>query len=292
VTAPDPAGTPVTLVLDVADTDTTLRQVRAAGGTVQREPYQGYGARMATVIDPAGHRWMLSGPIPTPPSADGALGYVALQVGDVERAVRFYGQVLGWTFDADAGADSGDRRQVSGSAGSVAVERGGGGVLLGYAVADVDAVAERVRRAGGSAGEVRTRPWGRHVDCIGAGGGEFAVFEPSRPPGELGISYLTYRTPDAAAFRQFCGQVFDWTFEPGPVPDGWQIAGAQPMSGVAGGAQRFEAVPMWRVPDVAAAVQRVRAAGGRVLDGPARQPYGTTAECVDDQDRPFYLGDE
>ena len=49
-------------------------------------------------------------------------------------------------------------------------------------------------------------------------------------------------------------------------------------------------VPMWKVDDVAAAVERVRAAGGTATD-PERQPYGTTAEGTDDQGVRFYLGD-
>jgi uncharacterized protein len=49
-------------------------------------------------------------------------------------------------------------------------------------------------------------------------------------------------------------------------------------------------VPMWKVDDVAAAVERVRAAGGTATD-PERQPYGTTSEATDDQGVRFYLGD-
>ena len=36
---------------------------------------------------------------------------------------------------------------------------------------------------------------------------------------------------------------------------------------------------MWTVPDIDAAVARVREAGGTVLAQPSRQPYGVTAEC-------------
>jgi predicted enzyme related to lactoylglutathione lyase len=48
---------------------------------------------------------------------------------------------------------------------------------------------------------------------------------------------------------------------------------------------------MWTVADIDAAVARVRAAGGTVLQEPARQPYGITAECLDDQGGRFYLGE-
>jgi predicted enzyme related to lactoylglutathione lyase len=46
---------------------------------------------------------------------------------------------------------------------------------------------------------------------------------------------------------------------------------------------------MYRVDDVDAAVQRVRAAGGTATDAET-QPYGRTSECTDDQGSFFYLG--
>ena len=45
------------------DTDAALERARERGARVQREPYENYGARNATIIDPFGHRWMLSGPV-------------------------------------------------------------------------------------------------------------------------------------------------------------------------------------------------------------------------------------
>jgi predicted enzyme related to lactoylglutathione lyase len=62
------------------------------------------------------------------------------------------------------------------------------------------------------------------------------------------------------------------------------------MTGMHGGNAADTAVPMWKVDDVAAAVERVRAAGGTATD-PERQPYGTTSEATDDQGVRFYLGD-
>ena len=44
----------------------------------------------------------------------------------------------------------------------------------------------------------------------------------------------------------------------------------------------------YRVDDIAAAVERVRAGGGRA-DEPERKPYGLLAECVDDQGATFRL---
>jgi predicted enzyme related to lactoylglutathione lyase len=44
----------------------------------------------------------------------------------------------------------------------------------------------------------------------------------------------------------------------------------------------------YRVDDIAAAVERVRAVGGHAGE-PARRPFGLLAECVDDQGATFHL---
>ena len=54
-------GTTVTLHLEVADVDATMARAAGAGATVQAEPEdQPYGHRQGTLLDPFGHRWMLS----------------------------------------------------------------------------------------------------------------------------------------------------------------------------------------------------------------------------------------
>lgn len=61
------------------------------------------------------------------------------------------------------------------------------------------------------------------------------------------------------------------------------------MMGMSGGADRSEVLPMFGVQDIAAAVAGVRGSGGTATD-PTEMPYGTTAECADDQGLRFYLG--
>jgi uncharacterized protein len=60
------------------------------------------------------------------------------------------------------------------------------------------------------------------------------------------------------------------------------------MTGLHGGHERTALVPMYAVADIAAAVARVRAAGGTATE-PVRQPYGLSADCVDDQGFAFWL---
>jgi predicted enzyme related to lactoylglutathione lyase len=57
----------------------------------------------------------------------------------------------------------------------------------------------------------------------------------------------------------------------------WSPEGAEP-----------EVQLSYRVDDIAAAVERVRAAGGRA-DAAERKPFGLLAECVDDQGTVFRL---
>lgn len=54
-------GTAVTIHLEVADVDSTYARAVAAGATALNEPAdQPHGARHGTLVDPFGHRWMLS----------------------------------------------------------------------------------------------------------------------------------------------------------------------------------------------------------------------------------------
>lgn len=57
-------GTPVTLHLTVTDVDALYARAVAAGAAPQREPAdQPHGSRHGTLVDPYGHRWMLSQPL-------------------------------------------------------------------------------------------------------------------------------------------------------------------------------------------------------------------------------------
>ena len=87
----------------------------------------------------------------------------------------------------------------------------------------------------------------------------------------------------------FYGEVLGWRFSPGRVEEGWQVEYVVPMTGLSGGHRQATGVPMWLVEDIAAAVQRVRDAGGTSTE-PQRQPYAVMADCTDDQGMHFYLG--
>lgn len=297
--APRPGQATVSLVLTVPDVGNTVVRAVDGGGELTRPIQDAYGTRNATVVDPFGHRWMLQTPLGAEPPAyrPGDVGYAWLSVPDVERAVAFYGAVLGWTFSPGSIPEG---RQVEGRMPGLGLAGGAPKPALNcsYGVADVAAAVERVRAAGGQADEPEQRPYGPAVDCVDDQGVPFSLHQVegtgSRPPvnggGPGDLSYLTHEVVDSSKTRAFYGAVLGWTFTPGRMADGWAVESVVPMTGLHGGNAEYTAVPMWRVDDVAAAVERVRAAGGTATE-PERMPYGTTAECTDDQGSRFYLGD-
>jgi predicted enzyme related to lactoylglutathione lyase len=215
---------------------------------------------------------------------EGDVVYASLWVPDTARGEAFYRAVTGWPIE---GAQppigmSGDRAEPT--------------LFLCHAVDDVRAAAVKVRELGGQADELEQRPFGLLVDCTDNQGMRFALLEAPRAdrrrtpaPGHGGLVYLTVGVPDSTAYRDFYGSLFGWTFTPGRVDDGWGVTGPSPMTGMHGGTARCTVRPMFGVRDIDAAVAAVRTAGGTSTD-PEQQPYGMTAECVDDQGLGFYLG--
>jgi uncharacterized glyoxalase superfamily protein PhnB len=294
--APTPGSVSVSLMLAVGDTDAALRRASAHGARVEREPYEDHGARSASIVDPFGHRWMLTGPLTgtATPIRHGDVGYIAVWTPDADRAAAFYGHVLGWTYDPAT-------RQVTNTRAPIGIVEAPdrNTLFCCYAVTDLDGARESIAAGGGTSGAVQEYDFGTVLDATDPQGAPFAVFIPApgtpRPelngagPGEL--SYITYEVTDSAVFRSFFSRVLFWTYQPGRIEDGWQIDGTHPMAGVAGGGEQSVTVPMWTVADIDAAVTRVREAGGTVLQEPSSQPYGRMAECTDDQGGRFYLGE-
>lgn len=301
------AGTAVSLHLQVEDVDAVTARAAAADAVVEREPSDNPYGRVGVIRDPFGHRWMLN----SPPAAaleqarDGDVGFFSLWVDDVERAAVFYADALGWTY----AQDSGPGRTVEGTAFPHRItaladvrrefwpDQRHATLFCSRGVADLDTAIERVRTAGGRARERTEHGHNRVVDCVDDQGAPFSLHQNGpqtvRPTmsgtrhGDVG--YLTMQVIDSTRAREFYGTVFDWTFTPGRVADGWQLHDPAPMTGMHGGHNEATLVPMYSVGDIAAAVERVRAAGGTASD-PQPQPYGASAFCADDQGTPFYLG--
>ncbi len=294
--APAAQRVSVSLMLAVPDVDAALRRARDLGAQVQREPYDAHGGRNATIIDPFGHRWMLTGPVAGAPVPirHGDAGYAAVWTPDAQRAAAFYGYVLGWQYDPATG-----RVQKPGLRIGFSSRPGEPTLFCCYAVDDLAAARAAILEGGGTVGDVEEFDFGTVLEGADPQGGLFGAFVPlpgeARPalngsgPGDL--SYITYEATESAGFRSFYGRVLSWTFEPGRISDGWAVRDCHPMSGAAGGCDAPVTVPMWTVGDIEAAVTRVREAGGSVIDEPTQQAYGKSALCTDDQGTRFYLGE-
>lgn len=236
-------------------------------------------------------------------STEGDVVYLSLQVGDAARARQFYGAVLGWAFAQDG--QPGQSLRVEGQSLPCGIWDGPPprgirrpGVLLARRVADIEASVAAVRSLGGDAGEPRREPYGVVADCADDQGNGFTLLAvprdaPRPSPGSArpgDVAYITFSPGDEVRASRFYGALFGWEFSPGSVPRGLQVSGPAPMMGVWGGTGRQAIVLMYLVDDVAAAVRRVRAAGGIAAD-PVREPYGAVAECTDDQGMVFALGE-
>ncbi len=304
VTAPEPGqGAAVTLHLTVDDVDALAARAVGAGATLERPPADHPYGRNAVLRDPFGHRWMVSSqPAVAAPAGPrpGDIGYVSLWVPDVERAASFFSAVLGWRYAAGSGSEG---RQVEGTATPHGLWGGQerSTLFLCFVVEDMGPALQRVRDAGGRAGEPRHEPYGVVADCADDQGMPFALVQPAAHGADSGASraatgtsqgdlaYITMEVADSARARAFYGSVLGWRFSPGHAAGGWGVDDVVPMVGMIGGQDRATIVPMYRVDDIVPAVERVRASGGTATD-PERQPYGITSVCTDDQGTRFYLG--
>jgi predicted enzyme related to lactoylglutathione lyase len=231
------------------------------------------------------------------PLRQGDIGYASLWVPDVARAAAFYGAALSLEYEP---AHQARGRQAPGLTPPQGIWESPGHPTLfcSYVVDDTAAAVTRVRAAGGQASEPERQRYGLSADCTDPDGVRFALYQPSAGPAGAGragapgrdgdLIYVTLEVADPARTLAFYAAVLGWRSHPGRTPGGWQVEDTTPMIGVIGGHAEATAVPVWRIGDVAAAVARVRAAGGTSTE-PHREPYGLIAECTDDQGIRFSL---
>ncbi|MCW0213359.1 MAG: VOC family protein [Pseudonocardia sp.] len=298
--APAPDAVSVSLRLEVADPDAVVDRAVARGARLDRPVGDSPYGRGGAITDPAGHRWMVSR---SPSSTDvvvrpGEPGYTSIWTRDVAVADRFYRTVLGWeTTEVRDGA----ARRITNLSAHAGIHGGQEHSTLycAYGVVDVDETVSLVRAAGGTAQDPTEEPFGRAASCVDDQGLPFTVYAgtggsgPGRDttsPGEL--TYATIEVPDDTRARAFYGTVLGWRFLPGREPGMWHVrvggTDPRPSLGLAGGREPATVVPMFVVADVSAAVATVRSLGGTATD-PTDAGYGTSTECVDDQDGRFWL---
>jgi|JI10StandDraft_1071094.scaffolds.fasta_scaffold72928_5 uncharacterized glyoxalase superfamily protein PhnB len=206
-------GSATNFTLQVADVDTVFPAALALGATELRPvAEQFYGHRQGTLVDPFGHQWSISSPVPNfdedtyranasaagfevqrneQAEADhrhadqgdahqvkhydqGDLYYFTLPTPDLAKAQAFYGAVLGWQFPDPGNGHIGNISAPPGSAfGATQVTD------LYFVVDDIHAAVERVRAAGGTAEAVVDYDSGAAATCTDDQGVRFHLSVPA-----------------------------------------------------------------------------------------------------------------
>ncbi len=159
-------------------------------------------------------------------------------------------------------------------------------------VDDVDATTERARRRGASVErEPVDQPYGRGSVIVDPFGHRWLLL---RPPARAtryrqgDVVRVTMITADVERAKAFYEAVLQVPFTPGSQ-GAWRTEETNPPMGVWSPEDVEPQIQLvYRVDDIAAALDRVRAAGG-VAAQARRHPYGLKAECTDDQGVNFEL---
>jgi predicted enzyme related to lactoylglutathione lyase len=147
--------------------------------------------------------------------------------------------------------------------------------------------------------EPTDQPYGRASVIVDPFGHRWILLRPPAragvaPPADPGrvrqgdVANVTVMAPDAGRAKEFYEAVLQVPFSSGH-PGAWRTEQTTPpLSILPSRGEQAEVQLSYRVDDIAAAVERVRAAGGQA-DEPARRAFGLHAQCVDDQGVTFRL---
>ena len=251
-------------------------------------------------------------------TAPGKFGWYELMTTDTAAAGPFYASVVGWTTQ-DVGMPGMPYTTfnigAAGMAGMMtlpaeAAAMGQPPSWIGYIhVPDTDAFVEKVVAAGGAIHKPATDIPGmlRFAVVADPQGAAFVLFtanpampSPPKPaPGSPGtIGWHELMASDGATAFEFYSTLFGWTEGPvhdmgshGPYlifeEDGVQSGGIMTK-------MPFMPVPFWayyfNVDSIAAAVERLKAGGGTVVNGPMQVPGGQwIVQAIDPQGAHFAL---
>jgi uncharacterized protein len=248
----------------------------------------------------------------------GRIVWHELVTSDMKKAEDFYTKVVGWTVTPFEGAGQPyDVLQAPGGN-----PGGAGGVMkipegmnwpphwvmyVGVPKLE-DAVANIQRLGGKPLSEVIEVPKvGRLRVMLDPQGGMFAIMQPTmdgNAPAEnepaIGeASWHELYADDAAAAMKFYSSVFGWKetepYDMGPMGKYYMFARAFPLGGMMSKTAEMKGMPTswgvyFRVPDVDAGAEKVKALGGQVLNGPMEVPGGDrVVNCMDPQGAAFSL---
>ena len=159
-------------------------------------------------------------------------------------------------------------------------------------VDDVDGTTEQARRSGALVErEPADQPYGRAAVIVDPFGHRWILLRrPARATRlrQGDVASVTIVAPDTARAKEFYEAVLQVPFSSGHR-GAWRTDQTSPPLGILSSEGAESGVQLsYRVDDIAAAVRRVRGAGGHA-DEPVRRPFGLLAECVDDQGATFRL---
>jgi predicted enzyme related to lactoylglutathione lyase len=233
---------------------------------------------------------------------------------DLKGAAAFYGEVVGWKAEQMPGVDM---EYLALNHGDVTV---GGAMLLTdemkqmgappswtpcIATEDIDALCVRATELGGTVMQQPSDvPGGRFALLADPQGAVFEVYQSQTangeaeqladvPPGRF--SWYDLNTTDWEAARAFYTELFAWSESAvmGDSPAGtyWMfksVSGDRAVGGMSNMAAMTQLPPHWMcyvtVDDLDAALERVKAHGGQVTNGPMQVPGGDRiAHCMDAQ---------
>jgi predicted enzyme related to lactoylglutathione lyase len=246
----------------------------------------------------------------------GRFVWYALATTDTKAAKAFYSNVIGWgTQEAPTPGTAytlftAQKAPVSGlmSLSDDAIRAGAPPSWIGYVgVNDIDATADRIKRLGGA---VHVPPTdvsnvSRFSIVTDPQGATFALFkwlkagDEQRPAlGQLRhVGWHELLAADWENTIAFYGEIFGWqkaNAHTGPMGT-YQVfsADGQPIGGMFTKPADMP-IPFWlyyfNVGDIDAAVERVTAGGGEILEGPSEVPPGHwVARCADPQGAMFAL---
>ena len=247
-----------------------------------------------------------------------------LMTTDAQAARKFYGTLLGWTFQ-NSGHDGMEYHVISakdqpiGGLMPITAEMHAGGAQpcwMGYIkVDDVDATAKALKAAGGT---LHREAWdipavGRMAFVSDPQGTMFYIMKPTPPAGHTGAvsnafaydapmvghcAWNELATTDQDAAIAFYTGLFGWRQEGdmdmGPMGKYKFLYQGEKMLGAVMNKPEEMPFVMWtyyfRVPSIDKAVETIKANQGLVLNGPHEIPGGEfTVNCLDPQGAPFAL---
>ena len=157
-------------------------------------------------------------------------------------------------------------------------------------VDDVDGMTERARRSGASVErEPADQFYGRGAVIVDPFGHRWMLRRPTATETRLrqgDVANVTMAAPDAQRAMEFYAAVLQVPFS-GAHAGTWRTEETRPPVGIRPGPAP-EVQLTYRVDDIAAAVRRVRDAGGQAEE-PMQRRFGWHASCTDDQGAAFNL---